>query len=268
MRFKSAGVMPKGELIRLGKEIDKIEAPNYKFGAIFSYVRLLNLTHAYDLIETEGIYPFVSYMHSLMKKEKVSKAVESLVKESAIAHSVQLAEARLAAGEEHPKVDALINELNSRHGCKAIIFAQYRSTVRMLASKLQLAGFSAKEFVGKRDGVTQQQQKRILDEFRSGEFSILVASSIGEEGLDIPAVDVVVFYEPIPSEIRNIQRRGRTGRFAPGEVILLIATGTKDEIYFMVSRKREAQMTSLIGKIKMDLDSKLNAANEIGQQRL
>ena len=50
-----------------------------------------------------------------------------------------------------------------------------------------------------------------------------MATSIAEEGLDIPEVDLVVFYEPIPSEIRYIQRKGRTGRNAAGSVIILAA---------------------------------------------
>ena len=52
----------------------------------------------------------------------------------------------------------------------------------------------------------------------SSSTSSLVATSIAEEGLDIPEVDLVVFYEPIPSEIRYIQRRGRTGRKTAGNV--------------------------------------------------
>jgi len=80
------------------------------------------------------------------------------------------------------------------------------------------------------------QQKQIIEDFRSGKFNILVASSIGEEGLDIPSVDVVVFYEPIPNEIRNIQRRGRTGRFRTGEIYILVTKATKDEVYFFVSK--------------------------------
>src|SRR5437879_11855317 len=61
-------------------------------------------------------------------------------------------------------------------------------------------------------GLSQKEQVDILDKFRAGEINVLVATSIGEEGLDIPQVDHVVFYEPVPSEIRQIPPRGRTGR--------------------------------------------------------
>jgi ERCC4-related helicase len=54
--------------------------------------------------------------------------------------------------------------------------------------------------------MSQEEQSAVLESFRNGEFDVLVATSIAEEGLDIPEVDLVVFYEPIPSEIRYIQR--------------------------------------------------------------
>ena len=58
---------------------------------------------------------------------------------------------------------------------------------------------------------------------------MLIATSVGEEGLDIPTADLVIFYEPVASEIRTIQRRGRTGRQRDGDVVVLIAEDTRDE---------------------------------------
>jgi len=73
-----------------------------------------------------------------------------------------------------------------------------------------------------------------------------VSSSIGEEGLHVPDVDLVVFYEAVPSEIRSIQRKGRTGRTRPGKVIILLTEGTVDEAYYYSSLKRERLMKSLV----------------------
>jgi Fanconi anemia group M protein len=81
---------------------------------------------------------------------------------------------------------------------------------------------------------------------------VLVSSSIGEEGLHVPDVDLVVFYEAVPSEIRSIQRKGRTGRTRPGRVIILLAEGTVDEAYYYSSMNREKFMKSLVstGQVK------------------
>ena len=77
-----------------------------------------------------------------------------------------------------------------------------------------------------------------------------MATSIGEEGLDIPSADLVIFYEPVSSEIRTIQRRGRTGRQRLGEVIVLIAEGTRDEGAKAMAVRREENMQRAERRLK------------------
>jgi Fanconi anemia group M protein len=94
--------------------------------------------------------------------------------------------------------------------------------------------------------MSQREQQRIIELFRGREINVLVATSIAEEGIDVPNVNRVVFYEPIPSEIRGIQRKGRTGRSHIGNVTILITKGTRDEAYFYVENKREQKMQYLV----------------------
>jgi len=251
--FKKFERIPKGKLIELGNEISKITATNYRFGAMYSYIKLLNLLHMYDLVETEGLYAFSSYIESLAKREKKSRAILSLLNNKNIVIAKQICDEGIRLGYEHPKVEALLGILAGYKDKSTIVFAQYRSTIKMLVDQLNKHGYNARPFVGKKEGITQMQQKQIIEDFRSGKFNILVASSIGEEGLDIPSVDVVVFYEPIPNEIRSIQRRGRTGRFRSGEIYIFVTKDTKDEVYFFVSRHREKKMLSIINSIKARL---------------
>ncbi len=244
--FKRFDMIPKGRLIQLGDHIQKIKTENYRFAAGFNYVRLLNMTHAYDLLTSEGIYPFLNYIDGLYKRENKSKALENLLKNPNLVAARKMADDALKNGEEHPKVIALLDIIRKYGDCGIIVFAQYRSTIKMLVEYLNNNGFSAMPFVGKKEGVTQEKQKETIEKFRKREFRVLVASSIGEEGLDIPNVDLVIFYEPIPNEIRNIQRRGRTGRFRTGDVYILVANETKDQIYLYISRQREVKMLSII----------------------
>ena len=81
----------------------------------------------------------------------------------------------------------------------------------------------------------------------------MCATSIGEEGLDIPEVNAVIFYEPIPSAIRSIQRRGRTARLMKGKLIILITRNTRDQAFYYASRSREKKMHSAIESIREDL---------------
>jgi Fanconi anemia group M protein len=78
---------------------------------------------------------------------------------------------------------------------------------------------------------------------------VLVATSIAEEGLDIPEVDLVIFYEPISSEIRYIQRRGRAGRKSSGSVIILATKDTIDMRHLYASKMRVEKMTNSLNNI-------------------
>lgn len=76
-------------------------------------------------------------------------------------------------------------------------------------------------------GMTQAAQKSLLAKFKAGTYNILVATSIGEEGLDIGEVDMIVCFDSTSSPIKNIQRMGRTGRKREGNVILLFSSNER-----------------------------------------
>ena len=148
-----------------------------------------------------------------------------------------------------------------QNNSRTLIFTQYRDSARHIVEMLSKNGINASRFVGqaKRQGdigMKQNEQTSILESFRNGEFDVLVATSIAEEGLDIPQVDLVIFYEPIPSEIRHIQRRGRTGRMSAGSVIILAAKETIDERNLHASKRR-------IQKMKQTLSSLLTSLKPI-----
>jgi len=133
-----------------------------------------------------------------------------------------------------------------------MVFTNYRATAARLVEVLnKVEGVSAVRLVGqasraKDRGLTQKKQVMVLDDFKAGTFNVLVATQIGEEGLDIVECDQVVFYDTVPSAVRYIQRRGRTGRKGPGAAVILIAKGTRDEAYYWISQRREREMASAI----------------------
>ena len=130
---------------------------------------------------------------------------------------------------------------------KIIIFSQYRNTVDELVTVINSHSTSrAKAFVGQRGGLTQKKQIEILDEYRSNKFNVLVATSVSEEGIHIDNADIGIFYEPVPSAIRTIQRRGRVGRINIGKIYLLITKNTIDEKYYWVSYHKERKMRDML----------------------
>jgi Fanconi anemia group M protein len=250
--FKHFDNMSKRRVLEIGDNINKIKAENYKFSLLFDYTYVLNLTHAYDLASTEGLYPFISYLDGLEARESKSRGVKSILSNTGVRAAIGMAKSAVANGDDHPKMFLAMSLIKNALSDKStIVFAQYRSTIKRLVDLFRANGIEARAFVGKKDGVTQGQQQQTINDFRDGKFKVLVATSIGEEGLDIPAVDAVILYEPVPSEIRSIQRRGRAGRMKFGRVIVLVASKTKDEKYLLISRLREKRMRDLIDKIKL-----------------
>ncbi|MEE3303781.1 MAG: DEAD/DEAH box helicase [Candidatus Thermoplasmatota archaeon] len=161
--------------------------------------------------------------------------------------------------EIHSKVGAvrrLVRErLRRDPDSRIIIFATYRDTVTALDTAL--ADFpDAKpiQFIGQSKrasgtGLTPKQQIERIESFRFGEGNVLIATSVGEEGLDIPTADLVIFYEPVPSEIRTIQRRGRTGRHRDGDVVVIIAEDTRDEGARAAAIRREENMHRAVARV-------------------
>ncbi|MEW5954935.1 MAG: helicase-related protein, partial [Candidatus Micrarchaeota archaeon] len=137
-----------------------------------------------------------------------------------------------------------------------IVFVHFRDSAKKILAELNaLQGVNARLLVGKagEDGMAQKQQIGLLDEFRAKQFNTLVATAVGEEGLDVVSVDEVIFYEAVPSEVRLIQRRGRAGRIKAGKVTAIVARGTKDEAYHWVSKRKETKMKKLLKKIKGEI---------------
>ena len=165
--------------------------------------------------------------------------------------------------ELHPKpehVAALLSQqLKDSPQSKVLIFTEYRDTVDLLAERLNsIDGVVADRFIGQsgtgsRKGMNQKQQLAQLQRFREGDINVLIATSVGEEGLDVPAADLVILYEPVPSAIRTIQRRGRTARQRDGEVHILIAKDTRDVFVYMASKSREKKMHIHLDKIKKEI---------------
>ncbi len=169
---------------------------------------------------------------------------------------------------EHPKLDyvkrIVVEELEYKPDSRVIVFANYRDTAEMITKALaEEEGIRPVRFVGqaskyKDKGLTQKQQVEIIEQFKAGDYNVLVATSVAEEGLDIPSTDLVLFYEPIPSEIRSIQRKGRTGRKHEGRVVVLVTKGTRDEAYYWSSLSREKKMQSNMKLLQESMPARKN----------
>jgi ERCC4-related helicase len=221
----------------------------------------MKIYHALELVQSQGINCLYEYMTQLDKDALTSttKAVKNLVRDINFRSALIKAKELNDIGVTHPKLEILkrtVEELIKKdEDLKIIIFSQYRDTVSRITEELRkIPKVKPEIFVGqakkKNQGLSQKQQIELLDKFRNNDFNVLVSSSVGEEGLDIPAVEYVIFYEPVPSAIRSIQRRGRTGRLEKGNVIVLCAKGTIDESYRWSAHHKEKRMHTILKDFK------------------
>jgi Fanconi anemia group M protein len=211
--------------------------------------------HALLCIEREGVDTFLKFVEPKMKAGR-SKLDASFVNDERVQRAYKAA--RRWKGPSHPKLEPLVRvvgeQVARKPDSKIIVFAELRDTVDFLVDLFRTKGVPVERFTGQgarqgRRGMTQKQQQETLSRFGSGAFRVLVATSIAEEGLDVPQVDLVVFYEPVASDVRLIQRKGRTGRDAPGNVMILTTDKTADETYLWAGMKREKKMKRLVRKM-------------------
>ena len=229
----------------------------YKAASV--YAECMKLRHAVSLAESQGSRTLTTYITRLFSEGKAggaSKASERLARDPLF---IKLFERCMSWREEiHPKMDVMYDvvrdQLEQFPESRIIIFATFRDTVQQIVETLGKKGIECQRFVGQaaRDaekGLSQKKQIEALERFRRGEFKVLAATSVGEEGLDVPSTDLVIFYEAVPSEIRSIQRKGRTGRSGSGKIVVLVTKGTSDETYRFVSQSREKAMQSGIRRL-------------------
>lgn len=220
----------------------------------------LKVHHAIELIETQGVHQTLQYLLSLETQALTSKtkAVKNLVQDLNFRSAVILAKSLDGKNIQHPKLEEVKRlleiETSDNPKAKIILFTQFRDSAFKIKESLDELNISCEIFVGqakkKNMGLSQKQQKEMIERFHNEEFRCLIATSVGEEGLDIPEVDLVLFYEPVPSAIRTVQRRGRTGRQKKGKVITLLTKDTRDESYRWAAHHKEKRMYRVLDSIK------------------
>lgn len=235
------------------------------YDALVHVAAAIKVHHAQELLLTQGITSVNLYFDRLQnkKKKEMGRADRLLLKNPNFIDAILFAK---ECKVEHPKIPELKRiikeQVDKKPDSSIIVFTHYRDTAeKVLHSIEELPGARPIKIIGQaargtKGGLKQKEQVKILNNFRQKENNILIATSVAEEGLDIPSTDMVIFYEPIPSEIRSIQRRGRTGRAFPGKVVILIARGTSDEAYYWSSKKKELQMRKTLEKLKNGLEEK------------
>jgi ERCC4-related helicase len=280
LRKKSLEWVFKRDLLSLGDELRYTieltmeEQRSKLYSALKKQSSALTLMYCLELIESQGSFSLRAFLDRMEQEDRgktytsilkhpdimeIRTLLENMTDESPkIQYLLQLVKQntdRPRIGERYEEIIGTNNNKYYNQKSKILVFTQYRETAKHIVDVLSRNKISCSRFVGQAsrlgdDGMTQDKQAEVLEFFKGGDYQVLVATSIAEEGLDIPEVDLVVFYEPIPSEIRYIQRRGRTGRKSSGLVIILAMKDSIDARYLNASTRRVQKMKELLAYIK------------------
>lgn len=225
-----------------------------KTNAIFTV--LASLAHAIDLLKYHGITPF--YRHLLHFKSSVDgkkggKYQRQIVQDDHYKKLMNHLDPWVKNPEfiGHPKLEYLkqviLNhfmdageggENSNKSATKVMIFVHFRDSAEEVTRVLKRYEPMIRPhiFVGQSsakgsDGMNQKTQLGVVEMFKKGTYNTMVATSIGEEGLDIGEVDLIACYDSSASPIRMLQRMGRTGRKRSGNIVLLLMQGKEEESY-------------------------------------
>ncbi|MGC8663847.1 MAG: DEAD/DEAH box helicase [Thermoplasmata archaeon] len=232
------------------------------YEALSLLAMILKMIIALEYLETQGLNTCHEYLEQLVSQARSKNAKRTdvrLNKLRGFQEAVLIARELKELDVPSPKIKMIENlvsyQLSKDGKSKIIIFTNYRNiNLEIYEHLLKIKNVIPSRFLGQSTrgtdrGMSQNEQEEILKKFRNGEINVLISTQIGEEGLDIPETDLVIFHEPVSSEIRNIQRRGRTGRARPGRVVVLVYKNTIDEILFYAGIKKEKKMKERISNI-------------------
>nr|GEU83199.1 DEAD-box ATP-dependent RNA helicase FANCM isoform X2 [Tanacetum cinerariifolium] len=201
------------------------------------YGILISLLHIRRLLSAHGIRPAFEMLEDKLKQGSFSRFMRQ---NETFQKARLLMQHNLSHGALSPKFTKLLEVLvehfktQDPQKSRVIIFSHYRESVRHIMNSIANIGehVKATEFIGQSTGKTskgqsQKAQQAVLEKFRAGGYNVIVATSIGEEGLDIMEVDLVISFDSNISPLRMIQRMGRTGRKNKGRFVALACEGSE-----------------------------------------
>lgn len=227
----------------MASEAGRNANPGLKNMVNYIFSMLASLAHSMNLLKYHGIMPFYHALLSFKNEESKSKYRKQVLESKEFALMLQRLRAFSVDPDflGHPKLAALrqvvLNHfMDNGETTRVMIFAHFRDAaediVKTLARDQPMIKphvFNGQAGAKNSEGMSQKKQIEVVQNFKSGKFNTLVATSIGEEGLDIGEVDLIICYDSKASPIRMLQRMGRTGRKRQGKIVLFQMRGKEEQ---------------------------------------
>ncbi|XP_038071924.1 uncharacterized protein LOC119740630 isoform X2 [Patiria miniata] len=238
------------ELLRNAEFVQLMDALRDKFGGGEETDGLTNRSGLFSVPGTPRVKEVKPYVTSHPKMAKLQEIVLEHFRRFSANKESPSAD-RPSTSKQHPQPAA-------PQSTRVMIFAQYRDSVNEIAEMLnrhrpllRCMGFVGQASTGKNSkGISQKEQLRVVKEFREGGYNTLVCTCVGEEGLDIGDVDLIVCYDAHKSPIRLVQRMGRTGRKRQGRIVMLVTEGKEAAIYDRSQYSKKGIVKALQGNAR------------------
>ena len=202
----------------LNKIVDSLPKPEF-YEAKFLFARQYKLSYLFRVLMTENYNSFLSQVEVLAKDQ--SKAAKTIINDSSFRK--MYGKIKKINPSIHPKEAELLRLIKkmSSEQKSCLVFVSSKRLAADLASWFNDLGYKADTLLGGKNK-SLKHQLHVIEEFSRREIQIIFATSVVEEGLSLPEIDVVVHYNQPMTEITRLQRGGRTGRFSEGSVYFLI----------------------------------------------
>ncbi|XP_041121529.1 Fanconi anemia group M protein isoform X2 [Polyodon spathula] len=244
----------------------------------------ISLYHGYELLLQMGIRSLFLFMQGIMDGTKgMTRARNELSRNPDFMGLYQQMEAMFVDSSgasatradrpfvySHPKLRKLEEVVVEHFQCwslregqpcpggvtRVMIFSSFRESVQEIAEMLsrhqpliQVMTFMGQSSAGKGvRGFTQKEQLEVVKRFREGGYNTLVSTCVGEEGLDIGELDLIVCFDAQKSPIRLVQRMGRTGRKRQGRIVVILAEGREERTYNQSQSNKRSIYKTILGK--------------------
>jgi ATP-dependent DNA helicase MPH1 len=225
-------------------------------GMVYSVMSLLaSISHPLELLKYYSVRCFYDHLLNFRKETREGKSKSKYRMQIDQNEHFEKMMVRLKAWTcdpefiGHPKLEQVRAEVlnhfieagegangGQRTSTRVEIFSHYRDSVEEIVKVLSRDSPIVRPhvFVGQSagkhsEGMSQKKQLEVTQKFKDGDYNVLISTSVGEEGLDIGEVDLIICYDSKSSPIRLLQRMGRTGRKREGKVIWLQMKGKEQE---------------------------------------
>ena len=116
-----------------------------------------------------------------------------------------------------------------------MIFVNHKDTAEKIIKQLASQGMVGKALIG---GMDNSERDKVIDDFKRGNYPVLVATSVLASGIDVAAVDIVINFDPAmelkynfwePDYANYLHRISCTGRFGSDRMAITFYDGEVEE---------------------------------------